>query len=148
MNNNFDARKMAETTPDAFSAGAFNSWVRVCRTLDEMGFNCYEAEAILRSKWMRICRDERPDLCYTSGSGKGKYNSTCIETYLSSHGYIPRSTAVNALVLASFDELVANAEGVPCRKGMMPGNPEGGEILVPAGTSLSCDPTSETYWSM
>jgi hypothetical protein len=69
---------------------------------------------------------------------------------LDKYGLAPRSDKMNALVMATFAEeydLVLDENGVPCRRGTMPGNPSGGEILVALGTPNSCDPTSETYWS-
>jgi hypothetical protein len=46
-------------------------------------------------------------------------------------------------------KLELNADGVPCHRGTMPGNYDPKKtILVPVGTPLACDPTSETYWSM
>jgi len=137
----FNPTKLAEETSNAYSADRYNSWKGVATLLADRHFNSSEAEAILRSKWTRWAADE----FHTSSR---KPSATCLAQYLDKHGYNSGHPEVNKLVLETFDELVPNEKGVPCRKGTMPGNPEGGEILVPAGTPLSCDPTSETYWSM
>lgn len=142
MNNSyrFNPAEMATQTEDAYSAGSYNSWEQVCRVLAKRGFNAWEAEAILRSKWTRWCRDE-----FQTGA---KANSKHLEKFLDKYGYKPGHAEVNELVLGTFDDLEANEKGVPCRRGTMPGNPKAGSVLVPVGTPLSCDPTSETYWSM
>jgi hypothetical protein len=140
MNNNyrFDYKKLATDTADAYSADSFNSWERVCRILAARGFNAWEAEAILRSKWTRWCRDE-----FQVGSTA---NSACLEKFLDKYHYKPGHSEVNELVLGTFDDLVANNRGVPCRKekNLMSRR----DILVPVGTPIGCDPSSETYWSM
>lgn len=140
-NHLFNPTKLAEETSNAYSADRYNSWKSVAALLADRGFNAWEAEAILRSKWTRWAADE-------FHTGSRKPSATCLAKFLDKHGYKPQHEEVNELVLQSFDDLIPNEKGIPCRKGTMPGNPEGGEILVPVGTPISCDPTSETYWSM
>ena len=55
---------------------------------------------------------------------------------------------MNEMVLKANPELKANEQGIPCHEGTMPGNPAAGKTLVPVGTPNSCNPHSETYWSM
>ena len=146
MNKNFNVIKMASDTGDAYSAGSYASWVAVVRLLDTRGFNRYEAEAILRSKVTRWARD-----CFGEGDGKANTSNT-LAKYLDSNNITPRSKEVNELVMETFGKeykLELNKEGVPCRRGTMPGNYHPNKtILVPVGTPRSCDPTSELYWSM
>lgn len=140
----FDPVKMAKDTANAYSAGAYTSWTSVCRLLAVRGFNEWEAEAILRSKWTRWARDlwESPS----------KPTATALANYLDKHKIKPRGKAVSGLVMEAFGEeykLELNEDGVPCTRGTMPGNYHPNKtILVPLGTPLCCDPTSETYWSM
>lgn len=141
----FDPKRLANETSDAYSADSFNSWVEVARVLARCGFNVWEAEAILRSKWTRWCRDE-----FGEGDGKPNTANTLVK-YLIKYNFKPGCKDVVELVMDTFGEehnLELNEDGVPCRRGSMPGNPTGGTILVPLGTPLCCDPTSETYWSM
>jgi hypothetical protein len=136
----FNPSTLAEETGNAYSADRYNSWKSLATLLADRNFNAWEAEAILRSKWTRWAADK-------FHTGSRKPSSSCLGKYLDHYGYTTRHPEVNRLVLETFDELVADENGVPCREGTMPGNPEGGRIKVPVGTPLSCDPTSETYWS-
>lgn len=141
----FNPVTLARDTEDAYSADCFTSWVEVARVLARRGFNVWEAEAILRSKWTRWCRDQ-------FGEGAGKPNTSgTLAKYLDHNGYEPGHKEVVELVMGTFGEeheLELNENGVPCRRGTMPGNPDGGTILVPLGTPSCCDPTTETYWSL
>jgi hypothetical protein len=143
MNKNyykFDPVKLAdETYGSSFSSKFFNSWTQVARVLARRGFNSYEAEAILVSKWTRWCRDE-------FHRGEHKASSSTLEKFLDKYGYTPGHKEVNKLVTAIHDDVVTDEYGRPCRAttNMMSGH----KILVPLGTPLSCDPSSETYWSM
>ena len=96
--------------------------LKVARRLAQRGFNIWEAEALIRTNMT--------------------YDLT-IE---------PRSSLVNGLVMKVFGKehkLELNENGVPCKRGTMPGNYNPNKtILVPLGTPNCCDPTSETYWSM
>ena len=140
----FNVKNMARDTSDAYSAYSFNSWVGVVRILAVRGFNVWEAEAILRSKTTRWCRDAYAKTFPAANNTLSKY--------LDSNNITPRSKEVNELVMEIFGreyKLELNKEGVPCRRGTMPGNYHPNKtILVPVGTPCSCDPTSETYWSM
>ena len=142
--NKFNPSKVAESTAKNAASVFYGSWLNLARYLDKVGYNEWEAEAILNS-------DIPEKAVMEYGFPKSK-NSHChtkwhIRTYLTAHGMTPRSPKINALVLKANPDLVANGNGVPCRSGRMPGNPEAGSILVPVGTPLICDPTSETYWS-
>lgn len=140
----FDPAGMAKDTADAYSAGSYTNWTNVCRLLATRGFNRWEAEAILRSKWTRWARD--------MWNKNTKPTATALANYLDKYGYKPRHPEVNQLVMESFGKelgLEADEKGVPCLRGTMPGNYHPNKtILVPLGTPLCCDPTSETYWSM
>lgn len=139
----FNVKNMARDTSDAYSADSFTSWEGVVRILAIRGFNSWEAEAILRSKTTRWCRDAFAKTFPAANSTLAKY--------LDSNSMTPRCKEVNELVMNTFGEehkLELNEEGVPCRRGTMPGNYHPNKtILVPVGTSLINDPTSETYWS-
>ena len=54
------ALTIAAKCSDAYSADIFGPvlWVRAAEVLLEMGLDSEEAEAVLRSKWTRWCRDE------------------------------------------------------------------------------------------
>jgi hypothetical protein len=140
MNNNFNVKNMVNGTSDCAAAKLYNSWRTVVALLDKMGFNEYEAEALLHSKHVRW-----------AAKPKVMNSSTVLRTYLEKNGILHRSKTVNALVMDKFavsDKLELNDEGVPCHRGTMPGNYHPNKtILVPIGTPRSCDPTSETYWS-
>lgn len=147
----FNVAGVAAGTRTAYSAGAFSSWTSVVRLLAKRGFNRYEAEAILRSKITRWCRDE-------FGSERGLQFASTLGKYLDKYNVTPGCKEVNELVMGTFNGSIGNApdlnlelneEGVPCQRGTMPGNYDPNKtILVPLGTPLSLDPTSETYWSM
>lgn len=142
MRYDFNPHTLAERTADAYSADRFNSWIALCRMLGNRGFNVFEAEAILRSKHTRWAREEL-------GEGAGKRNTShTLARYLDKHSIVPDCKECNELVLGTFPQFEANADGVPCERGTCPGNPGVGETLVPVGTPLCCNPHSETYWSM
>lgn len=140
----FNPVGLARETEDAYSAGSFNSWVAVARILAKRGFNRFEAEAILRSKITRWCRDAYAKSYPAS--------STCLSKYLDNNNITPRCKEVNDLVMGTFGEehkLELNENGVPCTRGTMPGNYSPNRtILVALGTPASCNPQTETYWSM
>lgn len=52
------AEKLAERTSDAYSADRYLSWTACAALLLGRGFSEDEAEAILRSKWMRWAADQ------------------------------------------------------------------------------------------
>ena len=142
MNKHFNVKNMANETANLPATKLYNSWSNVVRMLDNVNFNDWEAEAILRSKH---------PIMATCGMTK-LASATVLETYLKDVGITHRSKKVNELVMKAFGKgynLELNDEGVPCRRGTMPGNYHPNKtILVPVGTPLCCDPTSETYWSM
>mgnify|MGYP000965410977 CR=1 FL=1 len=142
---NFNPRKLANETRDAYSANRFTSWERCAMELAKRGFNVFEAEAILRSKHTRWCRDEYHE-------GNGPATSGCLSKYLDAHQIGPRCKEVNDLVMGTFGvkyKLELNEKGIPCHRGTMPGNYDPKKtILVPLGTPACCDPTTETYWCM
>lgn len=141
---NFNVNLLAEQTNDAYSAYSFTSWKGVCKLLHDRGFNRYEAEAILRSKLTRWCRD-------MFGDGLGKKNTPdTLAKYLNHFKITPGCAEVNELVIVTFQNIkfARNADGVLCRVDTMPGSPESGETLVPLGTPDCCNPHSEAYWSM
>jgi coproporphyrinogen III oxidase-like Fe-S oxidoreductase len=115
---------------------ANNFWTRIDQHLRRAGFNRYEVEAILDSDLPNQCREELNGRTISAGS---------LKKFLVAHGHVSNSSSVNALVLTTFPELVANEHGEPCRAttNLMSGQ----KILVPIGTPISCDPSSETYWS-
>lgn len=136
---NSEAVRLAKELSNLPAATMFNDWKRVVRELVNMGFNRWEVEAILTS-----------DIVATAEEVYGTV-STAVAKTAKDQGLSHHSKAVNALVMARFGAkfgLVLNDEGIPCTEGTMPGNPGAGKIKVPLGTPLSCDPTSETYWSM
>lgn len=141
--NQFNPTRLADETRDASSSTSFTSWTQVARLLADFGYNATEAEAILRSDWPAKAIAE-----FGKHGGRKQESSTVVFKYLDRHGLKSGSPKVNELVLASFPELVADDEGFPCHEGTCPGNPAAGKIKVRVGTPLSCDPTSETYWSM
>jgi hypothetical protein len=131
----FDPVVLAADTADAYSS---KGWTALCRLLEKRGFNRFEAESILRSKHTRWAQTELPR----------QDTSTSFGRYLDRNNIVPGCKEVNALVLGTFSQFEANAEGVPCERGTMPGNPEAGETLVPVGTPACCNPHREQYWSM
>ena len=140
----FRPETVARETEDAYSAASFTSWVGVARVLAKRGFNSWEAEAIMRSKLTRWCRDQ---FAKTSPA-----SPTTLAKYLDKYNVTPRCKEVNDLVMGTFGKehkLELNEEGIPCHRGTMPGNYDPKKtILVPVGTPACCDPTTETYWSM
>jgi len=146
----FNVKNLAKETSDAYSTGAFANWEGVVRVLAQRGFNRFEAEAILRSKITRWCRNEAGvdtfDMAPTNSLTK----------YLDKYNVVPECKEVNSLVMGTFDgsvegcpdlKLELNKEGIPCQRGTMPGNYHPNKtILVALGTPSSCDPTTEQYW--
>lgn len=80
----FDPAEMAHRTADAYSCDAFGpaAWRACCRLLARRGFNAEQAEAILRSKWMRWARD---------ADSKYDGNSATLARYLDSRKITPES---------------------------------------------------------
>ena len=140
----FNVRKLAGETTDAYSYSSFSVWKSVVAVFAKRGFNSWEAEAIIRSKHLRWAADCRK-------SQDGHANHLDVARYLDKYDIAPGNKEVNGLVMQTFGEehgLELNSEGVPCRRGTMPGNYDPNKtILVPLGTPLCLDPTSETYWS-
>lgn len=140
-NYRFNPAQMAKDTSDAYSADGYTSWNSVCLLLAQRGFNSYEAEAILRSKWTRWARD--------AWNKKTKPTATALANFLDNGNITPRCSQVNELVMETFGDelgLEANEQGVPCQRGnVVVGN---ATILVPLGTPNCCNPCTETYWSM
>lgn len=121
------------------------SWKSVVKVLADAGFNRWEAEAILNSN---IVTEARNTFAFTKNTERAV--SSCLSAYLEANVIKPRCKLVNDLVMARFGKelgLELNDEGIPCQRGTMPGNPQGGSILVPLGTPAICDPTTELYWS-
>lgn len=52
-----DAEALAAKTADAYSADVYSSWAGVAEELLRAGYNATEAEALMRSKWMRWAAD-------------------------------------------------------------------------------------------
>ncbi len=120
----------------------FKSWGRVVNSLQAAHYNSYEIEVI--AKTPGILR------AATKPFG-GKAPFTSLVKYLAANDMAHGSKRLTGLIFKMFgkkDKLEYNEDGKLCHRGTMPGNPQGGSILVPIGTPLSCDPTSETYWSM
>lgn len=143
-NHRFNPDSLAKETMGAFSSDRYNSWKSVVTLLADRHFNSWEAEAILRSKHTRWAADQ-----FHKGSSR-KPSASCLERYLDAKQISPGCPEVNQLVMDTFAEeydLVLDEKGRPCREGTAPGNAAAGKILVPLGTPLACDPTSETYWS-
>lgn len=145
MNNKFNVKTLTAETRKLAVAALFTNWQRVVSILDNAGFNVFEAEAILTSELIRravTLYGNKRDVPQSSG---------VLEKYLRHHEITPGCDMVNKMVMEKFAKeysLELNDKGQPCRRGSMPGNPKGGTILVPLGTPISCDPTSETYWCM
>ena len=137
MNKNFNVKNLARETANLPLAKRFKSWRFAIRALDELNFNRWEAEAVLEYVSTTLVKNG-----LTAGD---------LKRWLADRGIVHQSAFVTKLVMAKFGKeysLELNDKGQPCRRGSMPGNPGGGTILVPLGTPASCDPTSETYWSM
>lgn len=54
------AAQLAERTANAYSADRYRSWKAVAALLLRRGYTMEEAEAIMRSKWMRWAADSMP----------------------------------------------------------------------------------------
>ena len=140
----FKVNTVVKATQDAYSVGSFNSWTAVVRLLAKRGFNQWEAEALLFSKHMRWASDSR--------KGQAQATSADVARYLDSNNITHRCKEVNTLIMSTFGKehkLELNGDGIPCKRGTMPGNYDPKKtILVALGTPSSCDPTTEQYWSM
>lgn len=140
----FNPKSLCNDTKNLPVAKKFNSWSRVCIELAKMKFNQWEAEAILKSDFPQNALDD--------AEIKRGATATVLTNWLKLWGVGPRSLSSNKLVMKTFGKeynLELNEEGIPCRRGTMPGNYHPNKtILVPLGTPACCDPTSETYWSM
>lgn len=87
----WNVARMEEVTSDAYSANLYTSWPAVCRVLKVRGFEVREAEAILRSRWVRWASDGR--------KGSARPTSTAMANYLDSgSGILPGDRAVAELV--------------------------------------------------
>ena len=132
---------IASQTSNLPVAKLFKSWGRVCNSLTKAGYNTYEIHALaLSTRWL------------TRNIKVNPAPYTALLNFLKLNGYTPRCDFLNGMVMEHFgkkDKLELNEKGQVCRRGTMPGNYHPNKtILVPVGTPLSCDPTSETYWSM
>lgn len=142
MNNSRYIKETAKATSTNAASAKYNSWLNVARALDKTGFATHEAEAILGSDLPLFAWETLPN------TKRRVANSTTLLTYLKSMDFGPRSAKTNMLVFEKFGKklgLELNEEGIPCRRGNVVCG--GTSILVPLGTPLICDPTSETYWS-
>ncbi len=89
------AKALAEETKDAYSFNRYKNWEHTALTLLKKGYNKAEAEAILRSKWMRWAAD----------SHSAKYGSApakAIVTFLESMSLSERKKEVAKLVAGTF----------------------------------------------
>lgn len=82
----FDYEALAEKTSDAYSAASFTSWKSVAELLARRGYDEMQAEAILRSKWTRWCRD--------AWNGSGIPTSNALANYLDKNKCTPKSEDV------------------------------------------------------
>ena len=121
----------------------FKSWGRVVNSLEKAHYNSYEIDVI--AKTPRILRAATKPF-----GGKAPY--TALVNYLNANDMAHNSKRLTDLIFKMFgkeNRLEYNEFGQLCHRGTMPGNYDPKKtILVPIGTPLSCDPTSETYWSM
>lgn len=144
--NKFNAKLVADETKSNEAVKYYGSWTNLARYLDEAGYNGFEASAILSSE---IPLNAVKEHGYSKKTENwNRHTKWHLNRHLTILNLGPGSKGVTELVMAANPDLVLNADGKACRKGTMPGNQEGGEILVEVGTPLSCDPTSDTYWSM
>jgi len=123
------------------SAKLFKDLARVVKSLKDAHYNSYDIDVILTDSALlaKALGDNTP----------ATYNA--LTKYLAAEGIKSGSKYLNERIMEKFgkrDRLEYNDKGQVCHRGTMPGNPQGGSILVAIGTPLSCDPTSETYWSM
>jgi len=119
----------------------FNSPKALIRFLTKAGFNSYEVSSILDSMWLSEAVTE-----FGAGAGGGKGNTGTMKAFLAAHNIEPGCSQINRLVLSKVKDAEAGENGVPCFRGRAVIG--GAEVLVPLGTPLCCDPTSETYASM
>jgi len=134
---------IAKKTEKCAGTNGFKSWGRVVNSLEKAYYNSYEIEAIAENTKL---------LKAVTAPFDGKAPYTSLLNYLKANDMGHKSKKLYAMVFKAFgkrDGLELNDEGVPCRRGTMPGNYHPNKtILVPVGTPRSCDPTSELYWSM
>jgi hypothetical protein len=138
---NFNIKSMVYETKNLPVVTKFTSWRWVIGMLARKGYNAYEVRALVAS----------PVIHRAANQVLGQATSADLVRYLEKKGITPGSKSMNGLVMKIFgkkDRLELNAEGQVCHRGTMPGNPGAGTVLVPVGTPLCCDCTSETYWSM
>lgn len=141
----FNVKNMVAETENSPVAKLFASWPSVVRLLAKRGFNRFEAEALLTSKLT-----QNGVLALRKWGSNKKLTSVDYAFWLDSLGLAPGKAAVNNAVMEVFGDelkLELNEDGVPCKRGTMPGAPGAGSVLVPLGTPRINDPTSELYWS-
>ncbi len=85
---------MAEATADAYSSDRFTSWVQCSRLLLQRGATAIEAEAILRSKWMRWAAD--------AWTGKGTPTSRALSDFLKTTNNTDLQNLVNDYEVSDF----------------------------------------------
>jgi hypothetical protein len=96
-----DARQLAERTADAYSYDRYGAqnWERVARLLLKRGYTSRQAEAIMRSKWMRWAGDSAAGR-YRYGAVRAKAVAEWLDKYNPNH----LSGDLNELVAGTFDE--------------------------------------------
>lgn len=99
---NNQALALAQKTADAYSFDRYRSWNAVARALLARGYRMREAEAIMRSKWMRWAGDS------WKGGTSENVPAQAIIAFID--GQIKRRSA--ALVQREVDQLVAETFGV------------------------------------
>lgn len=142
MKLSYTVGKIVGQTMGLPHARLFKSWERTVNALEKAGYNSYEIEVIAKDD--QLCRTAA-----FSHSNGAPY--TALVNEIRDRGILSGHPKLNQMVMNTFalsDGLELDANGVPCHRGTMPGNPQGGSILVPIGTPASCDPTKEQYWSM
>lgn len=96
----FDPVEMATRTSDAYNAPFYASWTACARLLASRGYDAKQAEAILRSKWMRFARDDCRHHLPTSGS---------LARWLDKMGYTPADPAVFDITSQHWGEALVEA---------------------------------------
>jgi hypothetical protein len=94
MKPKFDVEEMASRTGDAYSADGYTSWLACVRLLARLGYDEWQTEAILRSKWTRWARD--------SWDGRGTPTSNALRNFLVRNHYNPKHSDVAELVKETF----------------------------------------------
>lgn len=136
----FNPAWMALKTENAPDSKLFSSWQSLARELAKAGFSPHQAEAILRSGWLKAA------IRTFSTQKDGHHKGNIVPRYLHREGITPNSEAINKLVCDTFTDVVPNELGVPCyeKKHLLTKE----TILVPVDTPSCCDPSTETYHSM